>query len=36
MTRINNLDICKDTKMKVYSPIINPQLLNLELGKFSE
>ena len=34
MTQINNLDICKDTKIKVYSPIINPQLLNLELGKY--
>ena len=23
MTRINNLDICKDMKMKIYSPIKN-------------
>ena len=34
LTKINNLDVCKDTKMKVYSPIKNTELLNLELGSY--
>ena len=34
LTKINNLDICNDIKMKVYSPITNPKLLNLELGQY--
>ena len=34
LEKINNLDICKDTKMKVYSPITNPKIINLELGQY--
>ena len=34
MTKINNLDVCKDVKMKVYSPITNAALINLELGNY--
>ena len=32
MTKINVLDICEDTKMKVYSPIKNQKVVNM--GKF--
>jgi hypothetical protein len=34
MTRINNLDICKDLKMNIYSPLSNSNLLNLKLGNY--
>ena len=34
MTKINNLDVCKDVKMKVYSPITNAALINIELGNY--
>jgi hypothetical protein len=31
-TRINNLDLCKNMKMKIYSPITHSDSLDLELG----
>ena len=34
LTKINNLDECKDMKMTIYSPITNPEIINLELGEY--
>ena len=34
LTQIINLDICKDINMKVYSPIKNSKLLDLDLGYY--
>ena len=33
-TKIDNLDICKNIKMKVYSPIIYSEIISLELAKY--